>query len=778
MLSNDLPNGSSSDAQMASYLDELGLNDDNLQSSDDEDSEYGAPGHRGWHEVEYPAWDSSFEHGLGHSGQEFIAPTNADGTSKCDVCGNDLVKQKYDNHRSGAKIAKWQESAARGCYFCAVILDGWQLYARKHNYSKAYGLTLTPSLLTDPFRVDASWKEHPRAASDKDKTGELEFYSVGEEVIELVNNVLAAQEGPLDETIERLQRWDTAAWSPFVPCRHIAPSSREAIPFILKAVQLCDETHKECSTSTQSFPRRVIEIPSDGSTTLRLIDPTDAIVGEYRKYVALSHCWGGLQHLNLLTTNRARLQKGFDLNDLPPLFRDAVELTRLLGVRYLWIDAIGIIQNDTVDWEIESGKMGAIYRDAYVTLVPSDSANGDQPFLSTVRSTLHLSIPIPSSQTIDPQNSLRPLVYVRERTHQHGHDSPLKRRAWCFQEYVISSRIIQFTDREITFHCNLGSYCECGELSYTGYDGPSYFAGFHNEVRRNWQALQSKKQIGSLIAESSSQYLTDYEVWTSLVREYSSLSLTFDKDQLPALSGLASEFCKRQDKMKTYIAGLWKEHFDFWLGWEAVGGELPADGAYIAPSWSWASVKGRVTYHRTDPNVLTFWTKAEDPAIKLKGENPLGEVISGECTLTGLVCETTLHLKQEAEVKKNRLGEGTVFVDGLSRQVKLDCPVEITGLETAGGIVNSARRLRTRPPFIAPPMEGDCKVWVSLLYTQTEEKGILAKFLVFGRPGEETQLERIGIISAWWEEDAKAEGAFKELVTWVEQSKKTAFTVI
>ena len=776
MSSNGLPNGSPSDAEIASYLEELGLNDDHIQPSDDAESEYVGPGSKGWYETEYPAWDASFEHGLGHSGQEHIVPTNADGTTKCEVCGNDVLKQRYDNKRPGAAIAKWQESAARGCYFCAVIYDGWRLYARKHNYNKVFGLTLTPSLLTDPFRVDATWKEYPRANSDK--KGELEFYSNMEEVIELVNKVIGAQEGPLEETIDRLQKWDSAGWSPFVPCRNIAPSSREAIPFILKAVQSCDETHKECSTRTQSFPRRVIEIPSDGSMTLHLIDPTDGIVGEDRKYVALSHCWGGLQHLNLLTTNRARLQKGFDINDLPPLFRDAVELTRLLGVRYLWIDATGIIQNDTVDWEIESGKMGSIYRDAYVTLVPSDSANGDQPFLETVRSTLHLSIPIPSSQTVDPLNMLRPLIYVRERSHQHGHDSPLKSRAWCFQEYVISTRIIQITDKDITYHCNKGSYCECGELSYTGYDARNYFAGFHNEVRRNWQALESKKQIGSLTAENDSQYLTDYEVWTTLVREYSSLSLTFDKDQLPALSGLASEFRKRQDKMKTYIAGLWKEYFHFWLGWEAVNGQLPVNGIYIAPSWSWASVKGRVTFHRTDPNILTFWTKADDPEVKLKGENPLGEVVSGECTLTGLVCETTLHLIHEEEGKKNRHGEGSLFVDGLSRQLKLDCPVEITGLETATGVLSTPRRIRTRPPVIAPLTEGDCTVWVSLLYTQTEEKGILAKFLVFGRPGREPMLERIGMISAWWEEDAKAEGAFKELVAWVEESKKMSFTVI
>ncbi len=60
--------------------------------------------------------------------------------------------------------------------------------------------------------------------------------------------------------------------------------------------------------------------------------------------------------------------EGIDIDDLPPTFRDAVTVVRKLGLRYLWIDSLCIIQKDLEDWQIESARMSSIFRNAYLVL--------------------------------------------------------------------------------------------------------------------------------------------------------------------------------------------------------------------------------------------------------------------------------------------------------------------------------------------------------------------------------------------------------------------------
>jgi hypothetical protein len=60
---------------------------------------------------------------------------------------------------------------------------------------------------------------------------------------------------------------------------------------------------------------------------------------------------------------------------LPKTHQDAVIIARRLGIRYLWIDSLYIIQDDDLDWERESSKMAAIYQQAYLTIAATRSEN-------------------------------------------------------------------------------------------------------------------------------------------------------------------------------------------------------------------------------------------------------------------------------------------------------------------------------------------------------------------------------------------------------------------
>jgi hypothetical protein len=55
------------------------------------------------------------------------------------------------------------------------------------------------------------------------------------------------------------------------------------------------------------------------------------------------------------------------LADFPPTIRDAVIVTRRLGVQYLWIVSLCIVQDDLDDWSAESTKMGDVYENGYAT---------------------------------------------------------------------------------------------------------------------------------------------------------------------------------------------------------------------------------------------------------------------------------------------------------------------------------------------------------------------------------------------------------------------------
>jgi hypothetical protein len=69
------------------------------------------------------------------------------------------------------------------------------------------------------------------------------------------------------------------------------------------------------------------------------------------------------------------------MNCLPKTFQDAIEINRHLKVRYLWIDALCIIQptaDDIGDWEEEIPLKGKVYRNSTCTIAASgaQTSNG------------------------------------------------------------------------------------------------------------------------------------------------------------------------------------------------------------------------------------------------------------------------------------------------------------------------------------------------------------------------------------------------------------------
>jgi hypothetical protein len=123
------------------------------------------------------------------------------------------------------------------------------------------------------------------------------------------------------------------------------------VPTILQWIENCLHGHRGCKFDTGltfEAPARFIHVGNPTEMEkLRLVD--GASLAERARYITLSHCWGGHIPLRTVRSNVKQLEVSMTLSDLPRTFRDAVMVTRALGIQFLWIDCLRIVQDDDAD---------------------------------------------------------------------------------------------------------------------------------------------------------------------------------------------------------------------------------------------------------------------------------------------------------------------------------------------------------------------------------------------------------------------------------------------
>lgn len=140
-------------------------------------------------------------------------------------------------------------------------------------------------------------------------------------------------------------------------------------------LQRCHTAHKPCglrSGAGRVKPTRLVDIKSP---TPRLV--TTAELGAMPLYATLSYCWGTQKFLMLTRDNIAAFFKGIALESMPVLFRDAIFILRKIGLEYVWIDALCIIQreSDLADWNQEASRMSSVYGGSHVNLAASSATS-------------------------------------------------------------------------------------------------------------------------------------------------------------------------------------------------------------------------------------------------------------------------------------------------------------------------------------------------------------------------------------------------------------------
>ena len=377
-------------------------------------------------------------------------------------------------------------------------------------------------------------------------------------------------------------------------------ATQEASDIAAQWLADCMLKHDPCSSDMPQLPHRIINVSND---VLRLEEPD----GRLGLYATLSYSIGGAHLFTTTSKDIDQRKRGFSIDRLPKTAQDAVWWTRKLGLEYLWLDSLCILQDNLGDWEIELSSMATIYQNATVTIAATKATTATEGCLPNL-SKLNM-VPCRPTDGIVVLPDYGRLSWIFSK-------GALDTRAWCFQEVQLSTRVLRVGGEELAWQCRA-----CKRLQ----SEPA------RELVHNIEANMVFFGSGAL-DDSFKAGARPFKLWYSLVQNFGRRNLSFPADKLPAFSGMASVFSKVLDA--TYVAGLWQEDLFRGLCWRMTdpGGVV----AYRAPTWSWASVEGGFLgwavwfYDRED-----FVVDLLDVSVEVSGLNPYGRTTSGRLTLSG-----------------------------------------------------------------------------------------------------------------------------------------------
>ncbi|KAK5734126.1 hypothetical protein LTR17_009109 [Elasticomyces elasticus] len=314
------------------------------------------------------------------------------------------------------------------------------------------------------------------------------------------------------------------------------------------------------SASATSYPTRLLDFGKPSARpTVRLIHTADEIV--HGHYNTLSYCWGGFQSLKLLDSNLTAFQSGIAIRELPLTFQHAREVCLLMGVRYLWIDSLCIIQDqhDQSDFIRESRTMHLVYADALLNISATASTDSSAGLF---RDRNVSSIPVQGVMALngDAYELLDQSYWLRMVM-----SAPVNRRAWVLQERLLAKRVLHFTAHEVMWECD---EFYASERYPNGI--PRISVSRQAELDRSLEYSHDHRRLGILSRTESetSDYGQFYRLWWETVEMYTRVRLTFADDRPIAILGLAERF---SSVFGEYRSGMWvSQKFENQFLWTSV----------------------------------------------------------------------------------------------------------------------------------------------------------------------------------------------------------------
>ncbi len=419
-------------------------------------------------------------------------------------------------------------------------------------------------------------------------------------------------------------------------------------------VKCCTSSHDNCPKplAASRLPLRLIDVMSTGLdqvTSIEEMRPADFDMLSVEEspnvriisstflpldtpYLTLSHRWGNPPSMILTKKTRFLLD-----DDITPylllcseaaVFRHAIHVTRGLGYRYIWIDALCIIQDDGPEKTSEIMQMDEIYVNSTLNISATEAQchQGlifDRDILATnpCRATVRLSETEAELhlQAFPDIWCLRPC------------EGPLNERGWVFQERTLAPRIVHFTSNQVFWECYS---LDASEVLPQGLPGepPS-----RRETALETSSASTPEQVNLL--------------WIELVEVYSGTSLSFADDRLLAFSAVAKRYCLRMGlDSSEYLAGIWKHSLPLSMLWSQdahLSGPEPTSSVgsemQHAPSWSWASIITRVVC--AEASDLEATAEVLETDVIRSSPNFFGGTDTCRLRLRGQICKFRRHVQ-------------------------------------------------------------------------------------------------------------------------------------
>ncbi|KAF2806749.1 HET-domain-containing protein [Mytilinidion resinicola] len=326
--------------------------------------------------------------------------------------------------------------------------------------------------------------------------------------------------------------------------RHLQEAKRKLLD--------CLSKHASCpNTKIPPLPTTVLDIFHQ-NPKVHMSAPD-----ERGDYVALSYCWGGPQVMTIKDTLQANMT-GIALQTLSQTIQDAILVTRKLGIRYIWVDALCIVQDDETSKNKEISQMGRIYSNATLTISASSSAAATEGFLRKPCAPEGCELPfllpdgkfgkvlaVPSQEQKDiafskmKEIKAYPVDY-RDWTRQEqlavdfaiqspegqrpaelGRPWPLDTRAWAFQEHMLSPRLLVFGPDDVRWRCQ-EIQLEPLFPNLTRYRGPAKRVPLISAPVYDSEFWTKERGVLSVWAMTTKQR----ELWTTVMVAFSSRFIT------------------------------------------------------------------------------------------------------------------------------------------------------------------------------------------------------------------------------------------------------------
>ncbi|KAK4463032.1 heterokaryon incompatibility protein-domain-containing protein [Cladorrhinum samala] len=449
--------------------------------------------------------------------------------------------------------------------------------------------------------------------------------------------------------------------------------SLETLNRIRLWMRTCTSSHGDCAKNRLAgrLPRRLIDVGTSDTAgkvmeprdfdSLCLeqlpnvhIIPSDSLPPE-TQYLTLSHRWASSPQL-LLTMDTLFL---LDCDISPHLlsrsdtavFQHAIHVTRGLGFRYLWIDALCIMQDNEPEKMADIVQMDQIYSNSALNISAVEGRIRDGLVLD--RKPLGMN-PCRSVVSV-PSSTQRRHVCLEafpEKWSLRLAEGPLNRRGWVFQERILAPRIVHFTADQVFWECHS---LEASEVLPQGVPGPI-------SPDPDFPSGGLKLSLMSRKSELRSR-------WYDLLEAYSCTSVTFVSDRLLAISGVARQFCSAMQRDPSeYLAGMWKCDLPLSMLWNELqqrpdtSGRSPTSGSAAcetkrAPSWSWASLRASIQF--AHPELLVAKAHVLDVQIARISPNLFDGADFCRLRLRCLVCRFRRRIQDGAP--RIQVGQETEF---------------------------------------------------------------------------------------------------------------------